>query len=726
MVAMAPPGQRLWPTVAVALLASTATLWLLTRSTLGPYTLMWPGCAAVIASGIMYQTLQPVSAAFITMAAAPCVLAANVLDLPVILATWAIGVAVTFAVTYAASALSPALINAAFFALLWGAVAVVAYGKTLRHRHIRAQLAASRQKFTLAFEASTDAIYLVDLVLGTVLEVNSGFERLAGLPRDQVLGRPFREVAGNFFSSDEDTRRFLELVRTDGCLQVFRARHRRRDGSEFWGESTASSFRLEGHRVLLTTTRDATAQQRYEEMLEEARKKAEAAATAAEASAKAKAEFLANMSHEIRTPLNGVIGLSGLLLDTDLSPEQTQLADTVRASAESLLALINDVLDLSKVQAGKVELERLDFDLPTLLSDLAASFAPRAHNKGIELSCSAAPDAPRKLHGDPGRLRQVLANLVANGIKFTERGEVSVRAFPAPGGLRFQVRDTGIGIPERARDKLFNQFVQVDASVTRRYGGSGLGLAICRELVELMGGSIRLESEEGVGSLFEFEVRAGRVGRPEIVLVRPVTLREPPPTVPGVADAEEAARKAALAGFVVLVVEDNPVNQQVAQGLLRKAGARGEAAHNGAEALELLRARTFDLVMMDVQMPVMDGLEATRRIRAGEAGDPGVPIIALTAHAMRGDREKCLEAGMTDYLTKPLTFPRFRSALEKYLLGLDSGVIPPGGPANAEALSLIEEVVGGEVGHEGADVKGGRADDDFGAGNTVIRAESSD
>lgn len=512
--------------------------------------------------------------------------------------------------------------------------------------------------------------------------------------------------------------------------------------------------------------------------------------------------------------------MTGLLLDTQLSEEQRRLGETVRTSAESLLTLINDILDLSKVEAGKMELEKIDFDLYALCDEFSAAFAIRAHDKGLEFASIIAPDVPRKLHGDPGRLRQILSNLVANSIKFSEHGEVVVRLqlvdnqvsepqASGPGGravkLRIEVSDTGIGIPADKLHVLFKKFSQVDASVTRTHGGTGLGLAICRELVKMMGGDIGVESVEGRGSTFwltvNLEAKAERsvLGRrrklvsfsanpltrvlvlerhvpqresvagrlrgyglvpveaetvdeaqaeleaasargepyrfvlaedtapsrlgldlvarladavadrgfqaPDVVLVRPVTVREAPPNLEGVRIAAVLTRPAGYAelfgcmahllnggptatwpirtsrqesnesqkklleGRRVLLVEDNAVNQAVALGMLRKIGVRADAVGNGVEALNALAEFPYDLCLMDVQMPVLDGLEATRRLRSGAAKvlDPHVPVIALTANAMRGDREVCMQAGMDDYLPKPVTMDRVRAVVEKWL-----------------------------------------------------------
>jgi signal transduction histidine kinase/DNA-binding response OmpR family regulator len=629
------------------------------------------------------------------------------------------------------------------------------------------------------------------------------------------------EMFGSAVAEDEDLEITFRILRPDGSPRWLRAQAvgQRRPGQKF--------AHLVGMAWDVTRQRE-TEQEMRESNFQLAIAMSRAIELAAEADAanKAKSEFLANMSHEIRTPMNGVIGMTRLLLDTPLEPTQRRYAETVRSSADSLLALINDILDFSKIEAGRLELEQIDFDLRALLDDLASVIAVRAHEAGLEFVCLADPDVPGHLTGDPGRLRQILLNLAGNAVKFTRQGEVSVRTSLVSDAdrqvvLRFSVRDTGIGIPKAKQAVLFDKFTQADSSTTRQYGGTGLGLAISRQLAEMMGGEIGLESEEGSGSEFWFTVpfaRQGGVGDQASLLpavagarvlivddnatnrevlrvqfeawgIRAAEAVDGPSALRALRSAHDArdpyeaaildmqmpgmdgadlarvikadkrlaptrlvlmtslgneldARQmeelgldahlgkpvrrsdlfdclavvvagarldtpskpnrrsgpaltlepAQLASIRILVAEDNATNQQVALGLLARFGLGADIAANGKEAMRALGARDYDLVLMDVQMPEMDGLEATRRIR-----DPGsavrnhdLPVVAMTAHALPGDQRRWLDAGMNDYVTKPISPRALAKALDTWL-PRKRVVLGPVAPTKAEATTTVGE-----------------------------------
>jgi PAS domain S-box-containing protein len=485
-------------------------------------------------------------------------------------------------------------------------------------------------------ESNIDALMTTD-PSGIITDVNKQMEALTGCTRDELIGAPFK----SHFTDPERAEAGIKLVLSEKKVTDYELTACGRDGKQTVVSYNATTFYDRGRTLqgVFAAARDVTERKRVEAELQKAK-------AAAEIASQTKSDFLASMSHEIRTPMNAIIGIADLLAKTPLSPEQNKYVQIFRRAGDNLLHLINDILDLSKIEASQLELERTGFSLNDLLEKVTEMVAVRAHEKGLTLVCEIAPKVPTDLVGDPTRLRQVLLNLLGNALKFTESGEVALRVTldadsSVSGALRFTISDTGIGIPGEKLGMVFEQFTQADSSTTRRYGGSGLGLMISKRLVELMGGRIWVESGVGKGSVFSFavplKIRAGGARRRAAV---PVDTGPEPP----------------LSALHILLVEDSPDNRTITLAYLQDTPYRVEIAENGAIACEKFTAGHYDLVLMDRQMPVMDGLTATRAIREWEQANhrPPTPIIALTAAALKGDQEKCITAGCTAYLTKPI------------------------------------------------------------------------
>ncbi len=498
------------------------------------------------------------------------------------------------------------------------------------------------RKFHQAVESSSLAVIISDRD-GLVEYVNPRFCATTGYSLDDMLGRPQHTCCDHADCPMGDVMRQV-MQSGENWHGEFQAL--RKDGSQYWVLAFISPVRQAGGAIThyLSILEDISRRKQDEEQLT-------AAKNAAEAANRAKSEFLAVMSHEIRTPMNGILGMAQLVQDSPLSPQQRDYVDTIYSSSEALLGLLNDILDFSKLEAGKIEFESVVFDLADVVSAVMGLMAPRAREKALRLDTDMAHPLPFGLRGDPLRLRQILLNLVGNAIKFTDRGTVrlgvaALAETEQTVELRFEVSDTGIGIPPHIRQKLFRSFSQADTSINRRYGGSGLGLAICRRLVELQGGHIGVESEAGTGSTFWFSLPYA-IARDE---------RPTPPRLP-VATGLPPLR--------ILLAEDNAVNRKVAVALLERWGHRVQAVVNGHEAVEAARDRIFDLILMDMQMPEMDGLEATGRIRALPDERARVPIIALTANAMPGDEQHCLAAGMNGYVSKPIELDTLFAVIQR-------------------------------------------------------------
>ena len=501
-------------------------------------------------------------------------------------------------------------------------------------------------------ESNIDALMTTD-PSGIITDVNKQMEALTGCTRDELIGAPFK----SYFTDPERAEAGIKLVLSEKKVTDYELTACALDGMQTVVSYNATTFYDRGRTLqgVFAAARDVTEQKRVEAELQQAK-------AVAETASQTKSDFLASMSHEIRTPLNAIIGIADLLAKTPLSPEQNKYVQIFRRAGDSLLNLINDILDLSRVETLQLELERTGFSLSDLVEKVREVVAIRAHEKGLALVSEVAPNVPNGLIGDPTRLRQVLLNLLGNAIKFTESGEVALRVTPdadsaVPGALRFAISDTGIGIPGEKLDAVFERFTQADSSTTRRYGGSGLGLTISKQLVELMGGTIQVESCVGRGSVFSFAV--------PLEIWEGATQRT---TVPVGADPDQP-----LPALSILLVEDSPDNRTITMAYLRDTPYCVEIAENGAVACEKFAAGRYDLVLMDRQMPVMDGLTATRAIRAWEVANqhPPTPIIALTASALKGDQEKCLAAGCTAYLTKPIKEEVLLQAIRAHSLAAD-------------------------------------------------------
>jgi signal transduction histidine kinase/ActR/RegA family two-component response regulator len=509
----------------------------------------------------------------------------------------------------------------------------IGWRETQRRRSAYQELSETSRRFTAMASNVPGVLYQRTMAPnGTITYpfISAGIRDLVGVEPAAVMADP--NVWLDRIHPDDRPRAMDSLKESARTLQPWKidARFIRNDGTVVWCHGTMhASRRDDGMVVWDGFMGDITERVTLEALLEAARDRAEE-------SVRAKSEFLATMSHEIRTPMNGIIGFANLLLETELTPLQREHADTVRNAARGLLVILNDILDYSKIEAGRVDLERVSFSPASVIDETVSILAQGARQKGVALAGSAAAGVPPWAVGDPHRLRQVLLNLSGNAVKFTERGRVDVRASVLAGDpprLRFEVVDTGIGIAADVKARLFDRFTQADSSVARRFGGTGLGLAICKRLVELMGGAIGVDSTVGVGSTFWFEV--------------PLTTAAAAPD-PAAGTAAVTARP-----LRILLVDDAEMNRRLALFMLQAAGHQVEAAADGAAAVDAAARASFDVILMDVQMPGIDGYEATRQIRALPGGT-AVPVIAMTANVMQEDVDRCFAAGMDAHLSKPI------------------------------------------------------------------------
>ena len=558
---------------------------------------------------------------------------------------------------------------------------IAVFSDISKRKAVENSLRESREALHSVIETAMDAVVLTD-AYGVITDWNARAEEILGWTKEDACGRdlqnmiaPFRYLDG----SPSSLRQFLLLRNGAAQHSLIETTAIHRDGREFPVELTVASIKVKGRRAFSCFVHDVSARHERDAALRAANLRAEAAS-------RAKGDFLANMSHEIRTPMNSILGMAYLTLKTDLAPKQRDYLEKIHYSGQHLLGIINDILDFSKIEAGKLKIESIDLNLHKIIENVTNMLGGKAAEKGLALDFRIDADVPVHLRGDPLRLGQVLINYVSNAIKFTENGGITIRVSKASESagnmlLRFEVQDSGIGINEEGVAHLFQLFQQADTSTTRKFGGTGLGLAISKQLSALMGGEVGVESEIGKGSIFWFTASLKKMlptSPGNVAPGRQLTLEQ---------DAQQAIR-----GAKILLVEDNPFNQLVATDLLERVGVAVSIANDGKEAIAILRRQDFDCVLMDMQMPEMDGLEATRHIRADPA-IAGTLIIAMTANTRSEDRESCIEAGMDDLLTKPIAPDLLYATLASRL---SNGARYPD-ETTGEATSHLTKAASGQV-----------------------------
>ncbi len=505
---------------------------------------------------------------------------------------------------------------------------------------------------SMALQQSMDGIAIFNQE-GFIVYINKAWAYMHGYKTSELVGEHIRI----FHSKNQmkyEINQMHTIVLKNGSYSG-EINHTDRYGIPFPTWMTVSILRNENDNPVgfVCTARDITHQKQAEKTLISAKK-------AAEYASQLKSEFLANVSHEIRTPMNGIIGMAELMTVTKLSDEQTSYLNAIRESADSLLNVINDILDISKIDAGKMHLEIIPFDIYKTIELVNTLMSHRAKEKDLEYVCNIQPKVPKILKGDPVRLRQILINLVGNAVKFTPKGKIKISVKMVRQNsdlcvLRFEVIDTGIGITTEKMSLLFKEFSQIDSSTTRKFGGTGLGLSISKKLVELMNGRIGVKSKINEGSLFWFELKFEKDDK---------NLELTPQVISALLAESNLNGNGSIK---ILLAEDNHINQQVTSKMLEKMGIKTDVVSNGKQALEYIAEREYDLILMDCQMPEMDGYEATRRIRDRQDTKNIIPIIAMTANAMKGDKEKCIEAGMNDYLSKPVKSEQLKKVIELWI-----------------------------------------------------------
>ncbi len=519
------------------------------------------------------------------------------------------------------------------------------------------QYRESEDRLRQIFENSPDAELLIDAD-GQILSANERACELWKMNKQQLLAKQFYDLIPKDAAGEMSVN-----LRNWFSGKVMQCESAGRDafGKIHPIELTSAVLKMDGQTVLLLNIRDIVERKKAEEQLhaakamaEESREIADQARELAENASRAKSEFLANMSHEIRTPLNGIVGMAQVMSDTPMTSEQTNCLDTILQSTNGLLNIINHVLDISKIEAGQMDVRETTIDLRDMCNSLYYMFEPQAQRSGVKLKCGCQDSVPLYVTGDQGLIEQVLINLLGNALKFTHSGSVTLniechQKSVEGAELHFQVIDTGIGISREKQPSVFDKFTQADGSAKRLYGGTGLGLAICKQLVELMGGEVGLISSYGSGSTFFFNLTLKQASHPA--------------AIKGVETLPRTVKKT---GTKVLLVEDNVVNQKVATAMLRKAGCQVETADNGQDAVQRVQSDVFDLILMDCQMPVMDGFQATALIRRMDAPLREIPIIAITAHALKDDKQKCLDGGMDDYISKPVSRQALIDLINEY------------------------------------------------------------